>query len=321
MRRRFGRTELRVSPLCQGTAFRTLPRADVPEARRVLARALEIGVNFFDSSNAYGWGGAEEVLGKAIAGQREGVVICTKVAASLAPEKEGGKPQPARFTHEYLFAQAEGSLRRMGTDYIDLYLLHQPDKVTPAAAIAEAMAELAESGRVRYWGVSNHSGTQLSEYLELKPRVPLAGIEEYYNIAGEHLDSEGNSRVAKLEQEVFPLVRQAGLGVLAFSPQDTGHLAPERTPPPGSPLEGLVKALDRVAGELGVTRPQVCIAWGLARSEVSCVLAGAESPQQVEENWAGAQLALPPQALEVLEEARQVYRKGQQEAKRYSEPQ
>lgn len=308
MRRRFGETELDVSPLCQGTAFRTLPRADCPQARRVLAHALDLGVNFFDSSNAYGWGGAEEVLGKAIAGRREQVVICTKVAASLPPEREGEQSRPARFTREYLFAQAEGSLRRLGTEYIDLYLLHQPDGGTPAAAIAQTMAELVDSGRVRYWGVSNHSAAQLSEYLELKPRAPLAGIEEYYNLAGEHLDKEGNSRVARLEEEVFPLVRRAGLGVLAFSPLDTGHLAPERPLTPGSPLDDLAQILDRVAQELGVTRPQVCIAWGLAQPEVSCVLAGAESPQQVEENWAGAQLALPPEALAVIDAARLHYR-------------
>ena len=130
---RFGQTDLYVSRLCQGTAFRNMPREVDTMGLRVLQHCIEVGVNFFDSSNAYGWGGAEENLGKAIAGRRDQVVICTKVAASYAPEKEDSPGKPARFTRDFLFEQAEGSLRRLQTDYIDLYLLHQPDKVTPAS--------------------------------------------------------------------------------------------------------------------------------------------------------------------------------------------
>ena len=308
-RLRFGQTDLWVSPLCQGTAFRTLPRADGPEARRVLAHALDIGVNFFDSSNAYGWGGAEEVLGRALAGRREQAVICTKVAAFGPPENSGGKGAPMPFTRANLFMQAEASLKRLGTDYIDLYLLHQPDNATPMLEIAQSMATLVQSGKVRYWGMSNHSAAQLREYLELKSAVPPAGVEEYYNIAGEHLDQDGTSRVVRLEAEVFPLLRQSGLGLLAFSPLDTGFLDPGRTPVAGSPLEGLAAVLDQVAGNLGVTRTQVCIAWVHSRPEVSCVLAGAESSEQVAENWQGAQLTLPPEALTLIEEAQQIYRK------------
>ncbi|MBI2506322.1 MAG: aldo/keto reductase [Candidatus Latescibacteria bacterium] len=308
-RLRFGQTDLWVSPLCQGTAFRTLPRADGPEARRVLAHALDIGVNFFDSSNAYGWGGAEEVLGRALAGRRDQAVICTKVAAFGPPKDGEGKGAPMPFTRANLFAQAEASLKRLNTDYIDLYLLHQPDNTTPAAEIAQSMAELVHSGKVRYWGVSNHSAAQLREYLELNSPVPPAGIEEYYNVAGEHL--EGGSRVARLEAEVFPLLRQSGLGLLAFSPLDTGFLDPGRTITTGSPLAGLAATLDQVAADLGLTRTQVCIAWVRSRPEVSCVLAGAESPEQVQENWQGTQQPLPSEALSAIEEARQIYRQQQ----------
>lgn len=310
-RLRFGRTDLWVSPLCQGTAFRTLPRADGPEARRVLVHALDIGVNFFDSSNAYGWGGAEQVLGKALAGRRDQAVICTKVAAFGPPENGEDKGAPLPFTRANLFAQAEASLKRLGTDYIDLYLLHQPDHLTPAAEIAQSMAALVESGKVRHWGVSNHSAAQLGEYLELGSPGPLAGIEEYYNVAGEHLDQKGHSRVARLEAEVFPLLRQSGLGLLAFSPLDTGFLDPGRTIATGNPLAGLAAGLDQVAADLDLTRTQVCIAWVRSRPEVSCVLAGAESPEQVQENWQGAQLTLPPEALTTIEGARQIYRQQQ----------
>ncbi|MBM3278323.1 MAG: aldo/keto reductase [Candidatus Handelsmanbacteria bacterium] len=315
-RRRFGQTDLWVSPLCQGTAFRTLPRADGPEARAVLAHALDSGVNFFDSSNAYGWGGAEEVLGKALAGRRTQAVICTKVAAFAPPNNGEGKGAPMPFTRANLFAQAEASLKRLGTDYLDLYLLHQPDNLTPPAEIAQSMAALVESGKVRHWGVSNHSGAQLREYLELQSPVPPAGAEEYYNVAGEHLDAEGKSRAARLEAEVFPLLRQSGMGLLAFSPLDTGFLDPGRAIAEGSPLAGLAAALDQVAVQLGCSRTQLCIAWVRSCPEVSCVLAGAESPAQVEENCQGAQLTLPPEARVTIEEARQLYRQQQAAAQK-----
>ncbi len=308
---RFGQTDLWVSPLCQGTAFRTLPRADGPEARRVLAHALDTGINFFDSSNAYGWGGAEEVLGKALAGRRDQAVICTKVAAFGPPENGEGKGTPMPFTQANLFAQAAASLKRLGTDYIDLYLLHQPDNLTPVAEIAQSMATLVQSGKVRYWGVSNHSAAQLGEYLELDSPMRPAGIEEYYNVAGGHLDNEGHSRVTRLENEVFPLLRQSGLGLLAFSPLDTGFLDPGRAIPAGNPLAGLAATLDQVAANLDLSRTQVCIAWVRSCPEVSCVLAGAESPAQVEENWQGAQQTLPPEALDTIAEARQIYRQQQ----------
>ena len=153
----FGATDLRVSRICQGTAFRNMPReAGNIAGQKVLEHCIEAGVNFFDSSNAYGWGGSEELLGKAMAGKRDHVVVCTKVAASYGPEDESLPREPARFTREFLFHQVEASLSRLGTEYTDLYLLHQPDGVTPAEEIADSMEALIAAGKVRYWGVSNH---------------------------------------------------------------------------------------------------------------------------------------------------------------------
>ena len=311
---RFGQTDLQVSRLCQGTAFRHLPRADDPRGEQVLRHCLERGVNFFDSAIAYGWGGAETLLGKTIAGCRDQVVICTKVPASYAPKEEGGSGERAHFTRDYLFEQAEGSLERLGTDYLDLYLLHQPDHFTPAAEIVGSMDELVQTGKIRYWGVSNHSGAQVSEYVELEKTTdtaPVAGTEDYYNIAGESRNPQGESRMLKLEQEVFPVLRHAGLGLLAFSPMDTGNLAPGQPVEPGSPLEDLIEVLDQVAGELGVARATVCTAWVLTHPEVSSVLAGSESPEHVDHNLAGTELELPEPALETLNAANAQYRERQ----------
>ena len=316
---RFGPTDLYVSRLCQGTAFRHLPRADDPRGLEVLHHCLDRGVNFFDSAIAYGWGGAETVLGKAIAGRREKAIICTKVPASQAPAEFGGSGEPAVFTRDYLFEQAEGSLARLGTDYLDLFLLHQPDKVTPAAEIIGPMDELVQSGKVRYWGVSNHSGVQIGEYLELaaqRGKAGIVGTEDYYNIAGEARTTEGESRMAKLEQEVFPILRSAGLGLLAFSPIDCGNLAPGSEVEPGSPLEGLIERLDEAAGELGAERSSVCVAWVLSHPEVTSVLAGSESTAHVDHNIAGTELELPAEILTRLNAANAAYRERQMKEKK-----
>ena len=312
---RFGQTDLHVSRLCQGTAFRNMPRAaDNPMGLRVLQHCLEVGVNFFDSSNAYGWGGAEETLGKAIAGQRDQIVICTKVAASYAPEKEDSPGKPARFTQDFLFQQAEGSLTRLQTDYIDLYLLHQPDKATPAAEVVDSMDALVRSGKVRYWGVSNHSASQVSRYVELGQstgKAPIAGTEDYYNIAGESLTDTGDSRVVQMEQEMFPVLRKSGLGLLAFSPLDTGHLVPGRNIDPDTPLATLIDVLDQVAQDLRVSRATICVAWVLTHPEVTSVLAGTERPEHVEDNFTGTEIVLPDEAIDTLNAASAAYRKQQ----------
>ena len=291
----FGQTDLQVSRLCQGTAFRHLPRADSPQSLVVLHHCLDRGINFFDTAQAYGWGGAEEVLGRAVAGRRDEVVICTKVPALLAPT---GKPVP--YTRAHLTERLEESLRRLRTSYVDLYLLHHRDMGTPPEAIAEVMEDLVQAGKVRYWGVSNHRATDVEAFLA---RAPIAGVEDYYNIAGSHCDESGRSRVAIYEEEMLPLLRRTGLGCLAFSPMDTGLLIRPNTPA----LAALVAALDQVAAGLGTSRAAVCVAWVLHQG-LTCVLAGAESTAHVNANLQGTDLQLPADALAALDQARRTYR-------------
>ena len=299
----FGHTDLRVTRLCQGTAFRHLPRAADPTALDVLRHSLERGITFFDTAQAYGWGGAEELLGQAIQGRRDQVVVCTKVPAMRPPKADGSPGPRTRFTPQYLSTQLEASLRRLGTDRVDLYLLHQPDNHTPAAEITAAMDALVQAGKTRYWGLSNHSTAQVQEYLDLG--APIAGVEEYYNIAGSHLDKEGRVRVCVFEEAMQPLLNQHDLGCLAFSPLDTGLLAPGR-PAEGS-LTDLVKAIDQVAADLALPRAAVCIAWVKQRQGITSVLAGAESRQHVDDNLLGSQTHLPAQAVADLDAARQIY--------------
>ncbi len=296
----FGNTGLRVSRLCQGTAFRHLPRADDPRALRVLESAIDRGITFFDTAIAYGWGGAERVLGRAMGGRRDKLVVCGKVPVRL----ESGVQ--TAYTRAYLHQQLEESLNRLGTDYLDLYLLHHVDEHTPPAEIGDAMEALVEMGKVRYWGVSNHSAAQVQT---LREWGSVAAVEEYYNIAGAHLDEEGRSRTLRFEREMMPLLRSSGMGCLAFSPMDTGLLAADVPSDPA--LRSLVAVVDQVATQLGVARAAVCVAWVSRQAEISSVLCGAESPEHVEVNALGSTLALPVQALALLEEARRRYRAGQ----------
>jgi aryl-alcohol dehydrogenase-like predicted oxidoreductase len=296
---RFGHTDLFVSRLCQGTAFRQVARdPNDSMGQKILHRALDLGINFFDSSNAYGWGGAELALGKAIAGRRGKLVIATKVSPHQKPVE--GKPSVSvTLSRDFVMTQVEGSLRRLGTDYIDLYLYHNPDNKTPPEELVRTMDSLVRSGKIRYWGASNFSPKQIGEFLELgarKDRSPLAGLEDYYNIiAGTRRDF--------MEDELFPLIRRGRLGLMAFSPIAEGRLAPGRDVDRSRPWAPVVDVLDKVARELNATRPQVCVAWVLSHEEVTSVLAGAERPEHVDDNLAGTRLMLPADALAALNAA------------------
>ena len=304
---RFGNTDLYVSRYCQGTAFRQHPRNDNPEARAILHRCLDVGINFFDSAEAYGWGGSETVLGRVIRGRRDEVVICTKTYPSHPPVRDKNldkfKPGPRIiFSRDVLFKKVEGSLNRLETDYIDLYLFHEWDDVTPLEQLAEWMDALVRSGKIRYWGVSNFTAQQVEQFCGIAhsapDQSPIVGTEDYFHIAvGERYDPH-----------LLRAIRANGLGLMAFSPQNEGKLSPGHEKELGKAKTLVVRALDQVARNLGTTRPQVCIAWVLAHPEVTSVLGGAESPEHVEENFGGTRLKLPPDAMATLNEASEKYR-------------
>ncbi len=307
----FGPSDLQVTRLCQGTAFRTLARDAADEqAEGVLRHCLARGVRFFDSSNAYGWGGSERLLGAALRGQRDDVVICTKVSPSSPPQPDGTAGPGRAFTEAYLTEQLDGSRQRLNTDVIDLYLLHSPDGVTPLAELCVRMQGLIDSGRIRHWGVSNHSAEQVRGLLDAARgagTTPPVGVEEYYTIAGGALTTAGRSRPRLLEREMFPLLRQEGLGLLGFSPMDCGDLAVGRPVDRGTPLAALVETLDDVACQLQAPRAAVCVAWMLHQDAVTSVLGGAESTTHVDELIEGTLLDLPHDLLDQLTQASRSY--------------
>ena len=311
---RFGHTDLWVSRLCQGTAFRThlSRRGDSKEAHDFLRYCIDVGINFFDTAEAYGSGESEIALGHGVAGRRHEVVISTKAYPRVDGER-------IALTESILRTRVEGSLKRLGTDYIDLYFIHGPDKKTPSfheeepdreaptrahmEEIAAAMTALVESGKIRYWGVSNHLPRQVEELMEAGDQAggaPLSGLQDYLTVVA-------GDRLSLMVDGMFPLIRRGNLGLMAFSPLGGGSLVPGREVPEGSALKDVVTVLDEVAGELGVTRPQVCVGWVAAHSEVASVLAGAEKPEHVEENLKGTRLALPAPAMARLNAAAESY--------------
>ena len=303
-----GTTDLTVTRYCQGTAFRHLPRrSDAPVAEQVLHHCLDRGVTFFDSAQAYGWGGAEELLGKVLQGRRSEVVVCTKVHPTLPPETEGQPGTPTPFTSSYLADQLDVSLRRLQTDYVDIYLLHQPDPRTPAEEICASMDRLIQSGKARFWGVSNFSASTVTEYLEIanaSGSAPPSVLEDYYNISGAYsFTDDGQSRMRLYEREMFPVIRDHGLGTMFFSPLDAAQLATSWKTDPGSPLETLHAEIDAVARDIGAARAEVCIAWVLDHPETSAVLAGPEHPDHVDEMLRGVALDLPADVRRRLDEA------------------
>lgn len=322
----FGATDLYVSRFCQGTVFRSLP--DLRDKLRAIDHCIYSGVNFFDSSNAYG--DAEITLGKAIAGKRDGLVICTKVHPFYPPKNENDIPVNASFTREFLSTQVDTALKRLGTDYIDLYLLHNPDGVTRYDDLVENMDNLVQKGKIRYWGLSNHSGKQINELADIaesKRCSIISGAECYYTIAGVgtlnskmlskwNINCEsliGTSRIRWLEKETFPVINSRNIGLLAYSPMDQGYLSPGKETDPDSPLHLLINTIDGIAARIDVTRAQLCYAWVSARPEVTSVLGGPETPLQIDEAISGSNMILPIEILDRLNKASRTYSETQKE--------
>jgi len=248
-------------------------------ARDTIRRAYELGVNFFDTANVYNKGRAEEVLGKNLAEfPRASIVLATKVCARM-----GEGPNDGGLSAKHVFEQCHASLRRLKTDYIDLYQCHRPDPSTPLAETVRAMEDLARQGKILYWGTSEWPAWLIARANAVAREIgarPVVSNQPRYNLL---------YRVP--EAELFPYCRRNGIGNVVFSPVAhgilTGKYAPGKPPPPGTraadPQQNMViKALywqddylERavefkcIAEGMGVTAAQLAIAWILRRREVT----------------------------------------------------
>ena len=302
--RQLGKSGLRVSAVGLG-ALAFGDGADVGETKRLVERAIGLGVNFIDTANIYSrahHGISEEYLGKALAGRRQEVVIGTKVRHRM-----GELPNDEGLSRKHIMDAVEGSLRRLGTDYIDLYQMHRPDPSTPMGETLRALDDLVQAGKVRYVGCSNFAAWQVCEALweaERQGLAPLISVQPRYNIFDRGI-----------ERELVPVCRRYGIGIIPYSPLDGGILTGKYTSgalPPAHSRAGRsagmralltddrLERVERLAGwarERGHTVGELALAWLLAHSEVSTVIAGASSVAQIEANVAAVGWRLTGQDL------------------------
>lgn len=274
----------------KGPLFSAWGNSGVDEARRLVDLCLEAGVALFDTADVYSDGASEEVLGAAVAGRRDQVILSTKVSL-----RSGEGANDVGTSRHHLVRAVESSLRRLGTDYIDLLQLHHFDAMTPVEQVMATLDDLMRSGKVRYIGASNYSGWQLMKSLAAADRYGYSRFvanQTYYSLIGRDY-----------EWELMPLGQDQGLGALVWSPLGWGRLTGKirrgQPLPEGSrlhetagfapPVEeerlyNVVDALLTVAEETGKTVPQVAINWLLRRPTVSSVLIGARDEQQLRDN-------------------------------------
>ncbi|WNG59571.1 aldo/keto reductase [Archangium gephyra] len=298
--RQLGASGFKVPVLSLGTGtfggsnefFKGFGSSDVKEATRLVDISLDSGLNMFDTADVYSGGMAEEILGQALKGRRERAIISTK-----ATLRAGSGPNDAGSSRYHLTRAVEGSLRRLGTDYIDLFQLHGFDPITPVEETLNTLDDLVRAGKVRYIGCSNFPGWHLMKSLGMSERHNLARFvahQAYYSLVGRDY-----------EWELMPLGLDQKVSALAWSPLGWGRLTgkirrgqplPEGTrlqntqTAAGGPqiseeyLYRVVDALDEVAAETGKTVPQVAINWLLQRPTVANVIIGARTEEQLRQN-------------------------------------
>jgi aryl-alcohol dehydrogenase-like predicted oxidoreductase len=302
--RRLGRSGLFVSSLTLGTMtfggsgpFDKVGHTDVAGATRQVDMCLDAGVNLFDTANIYSAGESEEILGQAVSGRRERVLIATK-----ARMPAGDGPNGSGLSRHHIIRQCEESLRRLGTDYIDLYQAHEWDGLTPLEETLEAFDTLVRSGKVRYVGCSNYAGWQLMKALGVSER---RGYQRYVS---QQIHYTLEAREA--EYELLPLALDQRCSILVWSPLAggllTGKYRRDAEATEGRHFEGwdeppvrdegrlfdIVDVLVEVAQGRGVSAAQVALAWLLGRPGVASVVVGARTDEQLADNLAAADLEL-----------------------------
>jgi aryl-alcohol dehydrogenase-like predicted oxidoreductase len=287
--------------------FRDVGEIDLDGARRQIDMALDAGVNLIDTADVYSDGASEEVVGEAVKGRRDQLLIATKARFEMGPG-----PNDAGLSRHHLIEACEASLRRLQTDHIDLYQVHEWDGQTPLEETLGALEHLVQSGKVRYVGCSNFAGWQMMKALGIakRDRLPAFVSQQVYMSLQER----------SAEYEIVPSALDQGLGLLIWSPLAGGLLSGKyrrgQAPPDGSRLAGewseppvydedklydTIETLVAVAEDRGVSPAQVAIAWLLTRPGVSTVITAARTETQLADNLGAASLELTDDELSRLE--------------------
>jgi aryl-alcohol dehydrogenase-like predicted oxidoreductase len=315
--RQLGGSGFKVPVLSLGTGtfgggndfFRAWGDTDVKGATRLIDICLDAGLSMFDSADIYSDGLAEEVLGKAIAGRRDRVIISTK-----ATFRADAGPNDVGSSRHHLLQAIEGSLRRLGTDYIDLFQLHGFDALTPIEETLGTLDDLVRAGKLRYIGCSNFSGWHLMKSLAISEKYGLARYvahQAYYSLIGR-----------EYEWELMPLGLDQKVGTVVWSPLGWGrltgkirrgqplpkvsrlHVTADNGPPVADEyLYRVVDALDGIAKETGKSVPQIALNWLLQRPTVANVIVGARNEEQLRQNLGAVGWSLTPEQVAKLDTA------------------
>jgi aryl-alcohol dehydrogenase-like predicted oxidoreductase len=307
--RKLGRTGLKVSNLCLGTMTfgNTQWGCDEATSRKIVDRFLDAGGNFVDTADVYSNGLSEEITGRALREKRQQVVLATKVAGPM-----GSGPNDLGLSRRHILDAVDASLRRLGTDFIDVYQVHAYDPTTPLDETLRALDDCVRAGKVRYTGCSNYSAWQIMKANALARELGTARydcLQPQYSLVCRHI-----------EREHLPLCIEEGIGVIPWSPLGggllTGKIRKDAAPPAGS--RGAVDTMNRerftrdrnleiaesvvgVAKKLGKSASQVALAWVAQQPGVSSPIFGARTLEQLEDNLGAADLVLDAEALRALD--------------------
>ena len=314
--RLLGNTGLRVSELCLGTMTfggkgwaKAIGTLDQQAVDNILKRSIDAGINFIDTANVYSEGWSEELTGQSIKNlgiNRDSLVLATKVRGQMGPG-----PNDSGLTRKHILWQVEASLRRLGTDYIDLYQIHSFDPLTPWQETLWALDDLVKSGKVRYIGASNLAAWQLAQALDFSTYTRVASfvsLQAYYTIAGRDL-----------EREIVPLLLDQKLGLLVWSPLAGGFLSGkfrrDSKPTEGTRRTGfdfppvekergydIVDVLDPMAKAKGASIAQLALAWLLHQPVVTSVIIGANKMEQLDDNLKSVEVSFTGEELKKLDE-------------------
>jgi aryl-alcohol dehydrogenase (NADP+) len=308
---KLGSTGLDVSRICLGCMSYGVPdrgphpwTLDEEQARPFIRRAVEAGINFFDTANVYSDGTSEEITGRALAdlADRDQIVLATKVCGRMRPGPNG-----AGLSRKAIMTEIDHSLRRLGTDYVDLYQIHRWDPATPAEETLEALHDVVKAGKARYIGASSMHAWQFSKALYASQRhgwTRFATMQNHYNLL-----------YREEEREMLPLCGDQGIGVIPWSPLARGRLtrpwdetsARKQTDEFARSLypdsdRVIVEQVAKVAGSRGVPMAQVALAWVLSNPLVTAPIIGATRPQHIDDAIAALSIELTAQEKAALEQ-------------------
>lgn len=310
-------TGLYVSELCCGTMtfggngfWSVIGQVEQSEVTTMVNRCLDGGINFFDTADVYSFGASEEMLGKALVEKRKDAIIATKVNGRM-----GKGPNEVGLSRVHIMNEVHGSLRRLKTDYIDLYQIHGFDPLTDMETILRTLDDLVRSGKVRYIGCSNVTAWQLMKFLgisQFKNLEPFISLQAYYSIAGRDL-----------EREIVPLLKDQNLSLMVWSPLAGGFLSGKYTrdsisddgarrvnfdfpPVDKERAYTIIDTLHKIAQTKKATVAQIALAWLLHQDIVTSVIIGARRLEQLSENIKATDVSLSPEELKQLNDISQL---------------